>query len=63
MYVYEYENLNGQRYNALVKSRFAAWRRKCFPRAGRVSLVKDHERCLSGTPLGSVTEGAALGQL
>ena len=47
MYVYEYVYLKGQRYNALVKSRFAAWRRKCFPRAGRVSLVKDYERCLS----------------
>jgi len=40
-------NMNGQRYNDLVKGKFAAWRRSLFPRAKRVHLVKDHERCLT----------------
>ncbi len=40
-------NMNIKRYNALMKSKFAGWRRKCFPRtSGRVNLVQDHERCL-----------------
>jgi hypothetical protein len=39
-------NMNGGRYNKLVKSRFAKWRRACFGAKGRVHLVKDYEKCL-----------------
>ena len=39
-------NMNGRRYVDLVNSKFAVWRRSCTPRAGRVFLVQDHERCL-----------------
>ena len=41
------KHMNSTRYNRLVKSKFAKWRRACFGgRAGRVVLVKDHEKCL-----------------
>ena len=30
----------------LVNSKFAAWRRSCLPRVGRVRIVQDHEKCL-----------------
>ena len=40
-------NMNIKRYNSLVKSKFAMWKRACFPRTrGLVKLVQDHERCL-----------------
>ncbi len=39
--------MNIKRYNALVRSKFSTWRKKCFPRtSGPVRLVQDHERCL-----------------
>ncbi len=34
-------NMNGARYNKLVKTHFAKWRRSCFGRKARVFLVKD----------------------
>ena len=39
-------NMNGGRYNKLVKTKFRQWRRACFNDAKRAFLVKDHERCL-----------------
>ena len=38
--------MNGGRYNKVVKTHFAKWRRTLFPRGGRAFLVKDHEKCL-----------------
>jgi hypothetical protein len=39
-------HMNTQRYAWLVQSKFAAWRRKCFPGSGPVHLVQDGEKCL-----------------
>ena len=39
-------HMNGQRYNDLVQSKFAAWRRECFHDGKTVYLIQDHERCL-----------------
>ena len=40
-------NMNGARYNKLVNTKFASWRRQSFPRtAAPLPLVQDHERCL-----------------
>ena len=43
---YKTTNMTGERYNELVKSKFAQWRRKCFRDNRACSLVQDHERCL-----------------
>ena len=40
------KHMNGARYNHLVKTKFAGWRRSCFGRKKPVFLVKDHEKCL-----------------
>ena len=39
------QHMNGTRYRHLVRTKCAAWRRKCWPR-GRVFIVKDYERFL-----------------
>jgi transposase len=39
------EHMNGRRYNEMVKTHFAKWRKKCFSR-GRVFVAKDFERFL-----------------
>ena len=41
-------NMNGDRYEQVVKRSFKAWRKKMFPRAGfaKLTLVKDFERFL-----------------
>jgi transposase len=40
-------NMNMTRYRKLVKTSFAKWRRKSFPRGPPLlPLVQDHERCL-----------------
>ena len=39
-------NMNGERYNHLVKTKYAKWRRSCFGARGRAHLVKDYEKCL-----------------
>ena len=39
-------NMNTTRYVKLVKAKFSLWRRRCLPRAARVVLVQDHEKCL-----------------
>ena len=38
--------MNGDRYNWLVESKFAKWRKACFPDDKPVKLVQDHEKCL-----------------
>ena len=38
--------MTGALYNWVIRSRFAKWRRACFPRGYRVHLVQDYERCL-----------------
>ena len=44
-------HMNGARYGALIRSRFALWRQKLFgPISGRLPLVQDHERCLWMAP-------------
>ena len=40
------ENMTGVRYKEMVEKDFAAWRKKCLPRGGRVFVVKDYERFL-----------------
>ena len=39
-------HMNGERYNDLVQSKFAAWRRQCFHDGKTAYLIQDHERCL-----------------
>ena len=39
-------HMNGARYNQLVGTRFAQWRRACFGDDNSVHLVQDHEKCL-----------------
>ena len=39
-------NMNGTRYNILVKQKFATWRRQCFGSESPIHLVQDHEKCL-----------------
>ena len=39
------QHMNGRRYRHMVRTKFAAWRRKCLPR-GRVFIAKDYERFL-----------------
>ena len=39
-------NMTGALYNTVIKTRFAKWRKACFPRGHRVHLVQDYERCL-----------------
>lgn len=39
------EHMNGRRYQAMVRTHFAKWRKKCLPR-GRVFVAKDFERFL-----------------
>ena len=39
-------NMNGERYEWLVKNRFAIWRKSCFGDDGPIYIVQDHERCL-----------------
>ena len=41
-------NMNGDRYEAMVKNKFAKWKKKMFPRMGKkkIPLVKDYERLL-----------------
>ena len=43
---YKSTNMNGDRYNDLVKTRFGKWRRQCFGDGKPCRLVQDHERCL-----------------
>lgn len=43
---YKSTNMNGNRYNELVKTRFAQWRRQCFGDNKPCHLVQDHEKCL-----------------
>ena len=43
---YKTTNMTGDRYNLLVESRFAAWRRACFGDVQDCRLVQDHEKCL-----------------
>ena len=38
--------MNGARYNELVVSKFAVWRRRCFRDNKTTYLVQDGERCL-----------------
>jgi hypothetical protein len=38
--------MNGDRYNDLVTTRFAQWRRNCFGDSRPCHLVQDHEKCL-----------------
>ena len=39
-------HMNGNRYNWLVRSKFADWRNCSFPDGKPVSLFQDYERCL-----------------
>ena len=39
-------NMNGDRYEDLINSRFAKWRRNCFGDDEPVHLIQDWERCL-----------------
>ena len=39
-------NMTGARYEELVKSKFALWRRTCFGDDAKCHLVQDHEKCL-----------------
>ena len=44
--LYKTTNMNGDRYNDLVTTKFAQWRRQCFGDNQNCHLVQDHERCL-----------------
>ena len=39
------QHMNGRRYRHMVRTKFATWRRNCWPR-GRVFIAKDYERFL-----------------
>ena len=39
------QHMNGRRYRHMVRTKFAKWRRRCWPR-GRVFIAKDYERFL-----------------
>ena len=41
-------NMNGDRYECMVKKHFASWKKKMFPRKGKtkIALVKDFEALL-----------------
>ena len=43
---YKTTNMNGNRYQELVNSKFSVWRRNCFGDDLDCKLVQDHERCL-----------------
>ena len=43
---YKSTNMNGDRYNDLVNTRFVQWRQKCFRDDKPCRLVQDHEKCL-----------------
>lgn len=43
---YKTTNMTGDRYNELVTTKFAQWRRHCFGDNRKCHLVQDHERCL-----------------
>ena len=43
---YKSTNMNGYRYNHLVTTKFAQWRRDCFGDDRNCHVVQDHERCL-----------------
>ena len=40
------QHMNGVRYRRMVTQYFPAWRKACFPRGGRVFVVKDYEKFL-----------------
>ena len=39
-------HMNGARYQALIKDKFASWRKTCFGDREVCHLIQDHERCL-----------------
>ena len=43
---YKTTNMNGERYNELINTRFVKWRRQCFGDDKACRLVQDHEKCL-----------------
>jgi hypothetical protein len=39
-------NMTGERYEQLINTKFAVWRRACFADSAPCHLVQDHEKCL-----------------